>query len=1120
MYDLRWIIMGIGTVIKTQVVTNVLKILCSDFIEAIGGKSYNFGEKSLENIQKDKRIAELAEFLTRFDEDTTTPFLSDLQAAFSKENIRSILREVRQDGRFDLESVLQDKLIKLCSDYGISDEGDYIIQNLVEMYFELAADCDSSLANKLFYHRLYKQGSEMMGMLVNITAQQQQLLSNQSSYEMQNPIDDSGIAYQDGGIVGSDEDLFEWKLELYQSLGSFGSQQNRKKEVLGLIDHWRKERLRYPGWYIAPVGKREILFTYTRDEDLLWCTDSLSLQEKLDFSYELIWRHETAMGIFGQTLQKNIYTVWRTYLDKNVFGNAANNEKWFYIGQSLLRDYREDMNWEKWNELYYSLYGKRDFLINGEEELNLEFVKQLFSKMLITDVRDKVQQFTCSKQLYAIRLQKYGLMAECGLLQEAYIETKELIADLKEVLSSLEQEKTKERVYCGSLLACTQYLLSLIVQGLYPFKHPDELVELWKDQKDYEKFYNFEQEKYQWNNNLYNYYCKHAEIPFELDRTTRTKHFGSDGSEKVYSFYRVLDRMGIPLSVGMVRLLPHQEIEFIGVILKIAPYLGSYLLLRTGNEKTVNAIITRRFCIEMGFEKCRRIFDYVYSSLEQNLESIRVNPKKGNAYAHLLKNALEILRRLVSTTSIIQQKKIMTLMCKLIDTDVMQEVGVMDKWISQVLKVVDEKIKAQFLNEFLMLSTKNRSHTHNEKSLDPFDVISSNISAKKYYEQAKIESSIIEKLISRANDSDEDRVIVISRLEKLYQWKQLSQEQIEKLCMLMWNNTNEKTGLPNLNQYYGAAFLQWPTPEGKDVKALVRQYIMSPEWYDNLRNRKLSSVTMGSTRLFDELVCLNSLFPKLLTQKDKEKILEYFIEYWNLGRKEFESNKNKEFYREEFIDRYQSLEKVISSFSIEELSKELKQHLKNMFQEMKFYGINVLSARAVICNNPCEGDLLIKETIDAFYSDNRKTILDATKASEIIIDKGPDSKEAKQLLSEQIRLIRYGRQPGLMYFLISIYNLAYLEKLNLSKEAMSMLNKALLECSIYTSYSKISDKSESAIKDLIRLRRSCAGTASMLSKLIAIETDEMSRIGIEKWKEICNIDEPPYEFMEVKRAWL
>lgn len=45
-------------------------------------------------------------------------------------------------------------------------------------------------------------------------------------------------------------------------------------------------------------------------------------------------------------------------------------------------------------------------------------------------------------------------------------------------------------------------------------------------------------------------------------------------------------------------------------------------------------------------------------------------------------------------------------MCKLIDTDIVHEYRVMDKWIHQILCIIDENIKSQYLNEILLSSTK------------------------------------------------------------------------------------------------------------------------------------------------------------------------------------------------------------------------------------------------------------------------------------------------------------------------------------------------------------------------------------------------------------------------------
>ena len=71
-------------------------------------------------------------------------------------------------------------------------------------------------------------------------------------------------------------------------------------------------------------------------------------------------------------------------------------------------------------------------------------------------------------------------------------------------------------------------------------------------------------------------------------------------------------------------------------------------------------------------------------------------------------------------------------MCKLIDTDIVREYRVMDKWIYQILCIIDENIKSQYLNEILLSSTKNRTHIGEDRSTDPFDVISASTLDYKY----------------------------------------------------------------------------------------------------------------------------------------------------------------------------------------------------------------------------------------------------------------------------------------------------------------------------------------------------------------------------------------------------
>ena len=979
------------------------------------------------------------------------------------------------------------------------------------------------LEGRLFFNRLSRKQEELKTLLTTGLSEIKNELSSISgvSYGLRKS-DYEHVHIENGTVIGDDKDLFTWNLKFYQTDGLFGSNEKRKAEVIGLTKHWKEERELYPGWYIAPVAKREILASYTRDESLLWKTAELSMQEKIDFAFELVWRHETGFIVFSQILQNHIFELWKEYKDKGDWSAQDKNEKWFYIGQSLLREYREDMNWNSWQKVFDVMKKSAAIMETGNEELEMEFIVHLFYKMQISDVRDKIRQFSCEDNRYALRLNKVGLMAECGLLESAYLELKTLIAELEESIDSMPKEKNKDFVQCGSILSGAYELLAFVIQGLHPFDKNEELHVAWNGIEDYSRFFDFEKEKKQWNNYLYNYYCKHKEEPFEINREIRTITWGSNGFGEIYSFYRVLARIAMPLHLGMTRLLPHQEIEFINALFINTPSLGFFMCMRSGNDKVVKSIISRKNCISAGFDICRKLFDYAFKCIEQNIESISVNTARGNAYTHLLNNGLEILRRLVSVASLVQQKKLLTLMCKLIDTDIVREYRVMDKWIYQILCIIDENIKSQYLNEILLSSTKNRTHIGEDRSTDPFDVISASTLAKKYYEKANIDSTIIDDLIKCASESEEDYWAIIPRLNKLREWSLLSAEQLANLRELIWKNVNEDTGLPNFKEYYAAAFLKWPSPEGRDVKTLVRNYIMDNKFYDNLKSRGLESVTMGEARIFAELQCMNYLCPDLLEIADIEIIINRFIEYWEIGRSGFDNNEHRDFYYDEFYDRYQALERVIGSFSfeIDRMDSDLVVKLLKILDEMSEYGINTLESRALLFRKERIEAELGESIIDQFYSDDKNKIADATNAAEHIILKWPELDTAKELLIEQIRLIRYGKQPGLQMFYISIHNLAYMGVLDLSDEILMPLDKALLECAEHTAYEKIKECTEKEIKSTINLRSACARTAFQIDKCISEKPDAPVLKGIEKWKEICIGRLSNNEFVEVKRQWL
>ena len=330
----------------------ILENLCDNYSDSIIGQVASTSRDYLKNRNVDSKIKEVASCLTGLKCRDDTLFLSDLQAAFSKDNLQKILKEIRKDDAFNMEEALRQKLGDLCETYYV-ENADKIIDSLVQMFFELTATNNPELEGRLFFNRLSRNQQEIKTLLVTELLEIKNELSfiSEVSYGLRKS-DSERVYTENGTVVGDDEDLFAWNLKFYQTKGLFGSNEKRKAEVEELTKYWRKERELYPGWYIAPVTKREILKSYTRDESLLWKTTGMSIQEKIDFAFELVWRYETGFIVFSKILQNHIFELWKEYKDNGDWSLQDKNKKWFYIGQSLLREYREDMNWNSWQKVF------------------------------------------------------------------------------------------------------------------------------------------------------------------------------------------------------------------------------------------------------------------------------------------------------------------------------------------------------------------------------------------------------------------------------------------------------------------------------------------------------------------------------------------------------------------------------------------------------------------------------------------------------------------------------------------------------------------------------------------------------------------------------------------------
>ena len=1096
-----------------------LQNIFGDFISAVTGGAIAAVDKAVIY----GAFINCGDVIARFENEGEDSFGEAVRLVFSKDNLREIYKKLKKEPGYDYVRFIRRQMETICSEYGI--KGDAFIDSFVDMFKNCIYKYDKDLYDELYQGEWREEDRRNQLTIISMLHNMAEKMTDfpQKTVPL---IADTHMA-RGQRDAEADEVLLTWKLTYMHIDGLWAAPDVRKNELLKVTGHWREERLRSPSWYVVPGDKRDTLRSYTRHEELLYVTEQAAFEELFDFAYELVWRYETGFMAYTGRLLSEIRKVWDRMGDRIACGSATSEQEacWFYIGQALLREYREDLDLGNWNTVYEALWKKRGNIAEGEAELSLERIKLLFMQMKIADTRDRLATFSCEESAVGVRLQIAGLKAECGLFAESLRDLQDLERDL---LSNIRTDSNRQNhVLYQSVLAAAYFLWSFVLQAQRPFDCAKELKEIWGKSRQYQTYFDFERERRAFAGELGRSLKKMGkEEPFAIDREKRIIiSVGQEFSEN-YDFYRLLDRVSIPLHIGYTRLVDDDESDFVKILLERYRYIGWYMLLRFGSTKTIKKVVSRKECIilnDIDEENLKRAFNYVFDAVNGNIGSMgTTNRNQGeSAYGHILSNGLEILGRLASTVNVVGQKKLIGLMCRLIDTDVVKEYRVLDGWIRQVMKVTEDRAKAAMLNELLICSAKERTHIEGESTIDPFDVFFCFTQAAHWYRSADIEPDIIDDMIDRASSSEEEKKHVVPRLGQIAEWGLLTAEQSEKFAALLWAGIDEEILLPYKDDYFPDVFLRWPCPRQINIADRIKRRLLAPENFQGIKEKLLSSMTFGDSVFLRDIQHMNNRESGFWKTDEIELLMKGFLDCWQDVREKYAEDRHPNLHEEEFRARAKSLLRAMSSFDrnqVRQISMPILQDMERMVAEMDDYGLETIELSAMI--GPEDRlDQVVEEVIAGLRSaDKEKTDASAYAAENLLLD-CYHAPAVGNILNELLLLCQYGKRPGLNICLAIVQDLLYFRNdVKLSVDSLNKLNEILESIDKLTCYPDHMEKNEKEIKEIIRIRISCAKLAYQLYLYRQRNpTDRLPAVLV--WKDICRGKRSKTEFTEVKRCW-
>lgn len=573
-----------------------------------------------------------------------------------------------------------------------------------------------------------------------------------------------------------------------------------------------------------------------------------------------------------------------------------------------------------------------------------------------------------------------------------------------------------------------------------------------------------------------------------------------------------------------VRLLDADESDFILNLIDDHPYIGWYMLLRLGESDTTKATLTRRECIEIirkDGSYARNIFSYVYKSVDITVGNIQEKADSifGTAYEHILLNGLEILRRFASIANITEQKKLVVLMIKIIDADVVRRFRVLNDWIRQVMNVLDERVKISMLNELLQCSGRKRATWHNEPEVDPFDVFTCKTVAINDYKKIELEPCWVNSMLDSCLSDEQQRMHYIPRLGKLAEVGMLTSEQSKKFGEVLWENMG-KNDFPLKDTYYLCTYLKWPYPENIDLEARIKKSILSEAAFEKIRKETLLSIIPDVNRMFWEIRNINDERTDFWKETELKFLIEELRKCWITLKNEYEIKSHKSFYEDEFKEETRALINVFSSFernAMQRLDEVEKKKIFQMIDEMEKYDIPCIELYVLAAPDD-EIKNIVESIIEGFKSAHSDIETSAMCAVRVLLMSDVEEKYINQICNEMLILCRFRKEPGLSDYLIALYNAMYLHKLKLNKKTIKLMSVALTELAEWSDYSNLDEDVEEKIKNIIEIRKNSAGLANQLYLYEEGENIEHSK-GALIWKEICRGEKSCVEFSEVKNNW-
>ncbi len=926
-------------------------------------------------------------------------------------------------------------------------------------------------------------------------------------------------------------------------------------ETKRLLEHWRRQRVLYPGWLIVPKDCRESLWAATED----WCnhlteSDSLSDFLDLEFSYELSWRMDKCLC---SVLDYQV-TFFESILNKYNFLLSSTTPSVFYdfsieeIHQRglelsdfrkmlhhllmwMLRFYREEGWLEKWSETN-KLIEKHKEQFSQELIAGHYYEQSLYAlfRLDLTNLKKTLSQWPEFQNLHFWEVKKAGLYAEIGNMDVA---KRILVRSLSNVRSKLNLKPVTSDY---SLVSHESWIMILLknVELSEAFADRDKPLILESDRKYVDRWNDLKQFKCDPQGELVFFestlgrtetaFSGHSSVTEkdEFDIGSVTLNYRVNPPKELliaYNYLRLCEDAGLPFSIPRLTLSKTAAEGAIVRVSETSPFWAMATLVRIGDQKTVDHIFDRASLSNMKMSSVDSLVVVYLESLKQSEADIELGDAfyESNFGITLANVIPEILSRLCCKCSTDSNLKLIDFLRGVYGSKVRFKYRGIRKLISRLADSMSIQQQYELIPSLLDFQTnENPTPIEKHEYVNPFAFISRNvIQISKSSTAPKIPSVKIRTLNEQAFSTNVNvRVWAIQKIAVLYELGWLSDSQILRFSESLWSQVDEY-GLPSNTEYNRYRFIDLPHPDSIEPIELIKKYIHASQ-FPIVRYPSDKGITLirGNIPLCNDIIFASRRIEWSVS--DSSAIFDRLVEWWEADKGFLRMVENPGPFgslKEEFASRFAIMIDVLVAILKSDYDlKGRRDQLQRMIAEFCEYEIPSLRLESASLRIlPKLGDHVLNRIDIEMASDVPAVVDDSLEAFLDFVDgneSNPESSDLSKPVNTMGQIVRLGNGTTLPNVLSAIIKIVKRTPSIFSGELERL---TLLGLGRIVNNTDVSSDSRDIAKKLI-VRQKSARLAYEIHEYYSKRGDSMVPEEIKKWKAVVSSES---EFAEIRNQW-